>query len=433
MEYQSGFGSYFETEALQGALPKNQNSPQRPPLGLYAEQINGSAFTAPRVQNLRTWLYRIKPSVSQTAFTSLKNPQLSEITESFQTAEEQPNQFRWNPLQEHGQEKVDFLTGLHSWLGHGSPQGMAGAWVYLYSCNQSMDKQFFYNSDGELLIVPQAGALLIQTEMGPLQLEPKEIAVIPRGIKFRVELIESKAKGYLLENYGCPFVLPELGPIGANGLANPRDFQFPKAAFFEEKGDFSVVTKYRNQFWSCKVEENPLNVVAWHGNYAPYKYNLEHFNTINTVSYDHPDPSIFTVLTSPGPRTGVANIDFVIFPSRWMVGEETFRPPYYHRNIMSEFMGLIYGSYDAKPDGFAPGGASLHNCMSSHGPDKDAFINATEKKLLPEKLDPTMAFMFESFSSWKVTQRALQGKELQKDYNSCWQGLPQYFDQKDGK
>jgi len=301
--------------------------------------------------------------------------------------------------------------------------GLSGLAIHIYAATKNMADTFFYNADGELLIVPQEGGLDIRTEMGNLHVKPKEIAVIPRGVKFQVNLVEGKGRGYICENYGQPFELPSLGPIGANGLANPRDFLSPTAAFEDKEGKYYLVAKMAGKFWQASLKHSPLDVVAWHGNYAPYKYDLATFNTLNTVSFDHPDPSIFTVLTSPSSILGVANVDFVIFPPRWMVAENTFRPPYYHRNVMSEFMGLIEGVYDAKTEGFTPFGSSLHNMMSAHGPDAATFEKATHAALMPEKQQATLAFMFESRLLLHPTKQALEHKTLQTDYAQCWQGL----------
>ncbi|MFK7823531.1 MAG: homogentisate 1,2-dioxygenase [Oligoflexales bacterium] len=424
-EYASGFASYFETEAMEGALPKGKNAPQKPPLGLYTEQLSGTAFTRPRSQNFRTWLYRIQPSVSQGKFSHLPMKLFS--SPPFANCEpSSPNQMRWDPLPL-PQEKLDFIDGCISWLGIGSPQAFAGGAIHLYACTKSMDNRFFYNCDAELLVVPQDGALSIVTELGSLDLVPGFIACLPRGIKFQVNPTGRHARGYLLENFGQPFHLPELGPIGANGLANPRDFEYPKAEYFDTSGDFQIICKYQGQMWLSFQNHHPLDVVAWHGNYAPYRYDLRLFNTMGSISFDHPDPSIFTVLTSQTDSPGIANIDFVIFPQRWMVAEDTFRPPYYHRNIMSEYMGLIYGTYDAKPGGFVPGGGSLHNCMAPHGPDRDAFLAATAADLKPENYQDTLAFMFESKLIWQPTRFALDTHLLQQNYQECWTGLPNNF------
>ncbi|HSP33744.1 MAG TPA: homogentisate 1,2-dioxygenase domain-containing protein, partial [Thermoanaerobaculia bacterium] len=266
-----------------------------------------------------------------------------------------------------------------------------------------------------------------RTEFGVLDVERAEICVIPRGVKFRVELPDGTARGYVCENY-CAFLrLPELGPIGANGLAAARHFLSPVAAFEERDGDCEVIAKFGGNLWSAKMDHSPLDVVAWHGNYAPYKYDLRLFNTINTVSFDHPDPSIFTVLTSPSEVAGTANLDFVIFPPRWMVGEHTFRPPYFHRNFMNEYMGLVFGVYDAKAEGFEAGGGSLHNCMSAHGPDAETFEAASSAKLEPQQIRDTLAFMFETRFVLRPTAHAMNAPQLQRDYIECWQDLKKNF------
>jgi homogentisate 1,2-dioxygenase len=286
-----------------------------------------------------------------------------------------------------------------------------------------MQDRVFVNADGEFLIVPQLGRLAIATELGLLDLRPGEIGVVPRGVRFRVALPDGTARGYVCENYGAIFRLPELGPIGSNGLANARDFLTPMAWFEDVDRPVTLIQKFQGGLWQTLLDHSPLDVVAWHGNLAPYKYDLAHFNTINSVSYDHPDPSIFTVLTSPSEMTGTANCDFVIFPPRWMVAEDTFRPPWFHRNVMSEFMGLIHGVYDAKQRGFAPGGASLHNSMSSHGPDKASYDKAVAATLAPHKIDDTMAFMFESRWVIRPTRFAAEAPFAQPDYESCWTGF----------
>jgi homogentisate 1,2-dioxygenase len=422
LKYQSGFGNEFATEALPGALPVGQNSPQQAPLGLYAEQLSGTAFTAPRSANRRSWLYRIRPSVLHKPFKQVSNRLIRNAP--FNELPPTPNQLRWNPLPLPA-EPTDFVDGLTTIAGND------GIGIHVYSANQSMQDRFFYNADGELLIVPELGGLRIHTELGILEVAPKEICVVPRGVKFRVELIGAQARGYVCENYGALFKLPDLGPIGANGLANPRDFQTPVAAYENtgenREGEFKLIAKFCGNLWEAELGHSPLDVVAWHGNYAPYKYDLTRFNTINTVSFDHPDPSIFTVLTSPTDTVGTANCDFVIFPARWMVAEHTFRPPYFHRNVMSEYMGLICGVYDAKETGFVPGGASLHNCMSAHGPDADTFEKASHADLIPQRYENTLAFMFESRSVICPTRFAMETSALQPDYFECWQGLKKNF------
>jgi len=423
-EYQSGFGNEFATEAIAGALPQGQNSPQRAPFGLYAEQFSGTAFTAPRATNRRTWTYRIRPSVTHKPFKQISNGLLR--SGPFDEAPPTPNQLRWDPLPL-PTEPTDFVDGLITMAGNGSPAAQSGAGIHIYAANAAMRDRFFYNADGEMLVVPERGRLVIHTELGGLDSKPGEICVLPRGLKFRVELPEGEARGYVCENYGAHVKLPELGPIGANGLANPRDFQTPVAAYEDYEGEFELIAKFQGNLWAAEIDHSPLDVVAWHGNYAPYKYDLARFNPINTVSFDHPDPSIFTVLTSPSETPGTANVDFVIFPPRWMVAEHTFRPPWFHRNVMSEFMGLVFGQYDAKPEGFVPGGASLHNCMSGHGPDADAFEAASNAELKPQRYEDTLAFMFETRFVLRPTEFALETETLQADYFECWQGLKKHF------
>jgi len=413
--YLSGFGNHHQSEAVTNALPKDQNSPQRCANGLYAEQISGSAFTRPRHLNLYSWLYRILPSVLYEEFKSY-SVQLTHSLPSHQA----PNPLRWSPLQELTQH-FDFIDGLFHIAGHEM------AHVYLYRCNKSMEKRFFANHDGELLFVPYQGTIVLKTEFGQLTIHPGMIAVIPRGVKFQVILKKENAAGYLCENMGSPLMLPQLGPIGANGLAHPRHFKYPTASFEQISGEMKLICKNHQQWWQANISHSPLNVVAWHGNYAPYCYDLTLFNTINTVSFDHPDPSIFTVLTSESPFPGIANLDFVIFPSRWMVAEHTFRPPYFHRNIMSELMGLIFGEYDAKQEGFLPGGISLHNCMTPHGPDAQTFDKASKQKLVPEKYENTLACMFETRLPWLVTQQAMDHVQRQTQYLGCWKGLKDHF------
>ena len=424
-EYLSGFGNEFATEALPNTLPEGQNSPQRVPRGLYAEQLSGTAFTVPRGHNRRSWLYRIRPSAAHRRYRPL--PQALLKSGPFPDRPVSPDRLRWDPLPI-PEAPTDFIDGLVTFAGNGEPASQTGVSIHLYLANRSMVDRVFFDADGELLIVPQQGRLLLETELGRIGLAPGEVALIPRGLRFRVTLPDpGGVRGYICENHGAPFRLPDLGPIGANGLANPRDFRTPVAAFEAVERPVELVQKFLGSLWSTQLDHSPLDVVAWHGNLAPCKYDLARFNTINTVSFDHPDPSIFTVLTSPSESPGTANADFVIFPPRWMVAEHSFRPPWFHRNVMSEFMGLIHGQYDAKSGGFAPGGISLHNCMSSHGPDAATHAKAVEAELEPHKIDNTMAFMFETRWVLRPTEFALDTPALQADYDACWQGFPNNF------
>ncbi|CAL9577709.1 homogentisate 1,2-dioxygenase [Streptomyces werraensis] len=426
LEHLSGFGNEHSSEAVPGALPVGRNSPQRAPLGLYAEQLSGSAFTEPRAENRRSWLYRIRPSAAHPAFTRTGNGALRSAP--FTQTVPDPNRLRWDPLPDPA-EGTDFLAGLWTLGGNGDVTQRSGMAVHLYHANASM-RRVFSDADGELLIVPERGGLLLRTELGMLHVEPGHIALIPRGVRFRVELLDETARGYVCENYGAPFRLPDLGPIGANGLANARDFRAPVAAYEDVEGPVEVVNKFCGNLWAATYDHSPLDVVAWHGNHVPYAYDLRRFNVMGTISYDHPDPSIFTVLTSPSDTPGLAGVDFVVFAPRWLVGEDTFRPPYFHRNVMSEYMGLIEGAYDAKTageGGFVPGGGSLHNMMSAHGPDRETFDRASAAELKPQKIDDGLAFMFETRWPVSLTPQAARAEHLQQGYDDVWQGLERHF------
>lgn len=427
VSYMPGFGNDFETESLPGALPQGQNSPQKCAYGLYAEQLSGSPFTAPRGTNERSWLYRIRPSVRHTKdFVAVGRPNWKTAPIHLDNAPPL-GQYRWDPVPMPDQP-VNFLDGLQTVTTAGDAQGQSGMASHIFLCNAPMVDDYFFNADGELLIVPEMGALRIFTEMGIIDVASGEICLLPRGMFFKVEPLTQSCRGYVCENYGAKFTLPDRGPIGANCLANPRDFKTPIAAYEDKETACRVHVKWCGYFYQTDIGHSPLDVVAWHGNYAPFKYDLATFSPVGSILFDHPDPSIFTVLTAPSGEEGTANIDFVIFPPRWMVAEHSFRPPWYHRNIMSEFMGLICGQYDAKEEGFVPGGFSLHNLMLPHGPDLDAFEKASNVDLQPVKLNNTMAFMFETRFPQQVTDLAMQMPTLQKDYIDCWAGLKKHFD-----
>ncbi len=417
--YMPGFGNHFSTEAVAGALPVGRNSPQRPAFGLYAEQLSGTAFTAPRHENRRSWLYRMRPSAEHPPYRRYEGAKL--FAPGTESAPLPPNRLRWDPVAMPS-EPTDFVDGLVTMMANRDPAELEGVAVHVYRANRDMERRYFFSADGELLLIPQQGRLRIDTEMGRMEIEPQEVALVPRGVRFRVSLPDGEARGYVAENHGALFRLPDLGPIGSNGLANPRDFLTPIAAYEDVDGACELIQKHLGSLWATELDHSPLDVVAWHGNLSPFKYDLRRFNTIGTVSFDHPDPSIFTVLTSPSDVAGRANADFVIFPPRWMVAEDTFRPPWFHRNVMSECMGLIHGDYDAKAEGFAPGGLSLHNIMSGHGPDVASWKGASEAKLEPKKIEGTMAFMVESCWPYRPTAYALD--QAQSDYDSAWGGFP---------
>jgi homogentisate 1,2-dioxygenase len=417
--YMPGFGNHFATEVVPGALPEGRNSPQKPAFGLYAEQLSGTAFTAPRHENRRSWLYRMRPSAEHPPYRRYEGaPLFAPGTVQEPLA---PNRLRWDPLA-WPDLPLDFVDSLTTMAANRDPADLIGVAVHVYRAARDMERRFFFDADGELLFIPQEGRLMLLTEMGRIDIAPGEVGFVPRGVRFRVLLPDGRARGYVAENHGALFRLPELGPIGSNGLANPRDFLTPVAAFEDQEGEIELVQKYLGSLWATTLDHSPLDVVAWHGNLAPWKYNLARFNTIGTVSYDHPDPSIFTVLTSPSETPGRANADFVVFPPRWMVAEDTFRPPWFHRNVMSECMGLIHGAYDAKAEGFAPGGLSLHNLMAGHGPDLASWQGASEAELKPHKIEGTMAFMVESCWPFRPTRFALD--HAQPDYDAAWGGFP---------
>ncbi|MDE2394903.1 MAG: homogentisate 1,2-dioxygenase [Burkholderiales bacterium] len=422
--YQSGFGNQFASEAVAGALPQGRNSPQRAAHGLYAELVSGSAFTAARADNRRSWLYRRQPSVVVGGYVPYAQPLWKSGAAG--GVEAPPDPMRWAPCEVPAGAALDFVDGLRTMVVNGDPDAHCGVAAHLALMNRSMDRRAFVNADAEMLVVPQQGVLTIQTELGWLDVKPGEVALLPRGLAFRVE-VAGPSRAYVCENHGAALRLPELGPIGSNGLADARDFLAPVAAFDSEAGGFEIVKKYGGALWAAQQGHSPFDVVAWHGNLCPLKYDTANFMVIGSISHDHPDPSIFTVLTSPSDTPGWANCDFVIFPPRWMVAEDTFRPPWYHRNVMSEFMGLVLGQYDAKPEGFKPGGASLHNQMVPHGPDAEAFERASGAALAPQKLDHTLAFMFESRWRFRPTAWALNGGTLDRDYAQCWSALADRF------
>jgi len=467
LTYLTGLHNHHESEAEPSTLPRGRNNPQRVPGNLYTEQLSGTAFTAPRATNRKSWLYRIQPGVAGTSSSFMpyqythgddeKDGQPSYFGQCDWSTDLRldPNPMRWGPMPLEEEGCVNFVEGTRTMMASGDPAAKSGLAIHFYSFNADMMPStddcgggggdvntHMYNSDGDLLIVPQRGSLLLLTELGRLIVHPAEICVIPRGIVFSVNMYrtasetsspKAAARGYILELFKGHFTLPELGPIGSNGLANPRDFLYPVAWYDESsnKNNFksNIVNKFGNELFVRTTDHSPFNVVAWHGTYAPFKYDLHKFCAMNSVTYDHPDPSIYTVLTAQSDEPGTAMADFVIFPPRIMATDDnTFRPPWFHRNVMAEFMGLIYGKYDAKREGFVPGGASLHNTMTPHGPDTDTYGRAVEADCsTPSKFEGGLAFMFETCLTLKCSSYALTCPQRQMDYAKCWDGLKDNF------
>jgi len=426
LAYMTGFENSFATEAVEGALPIARNSPQKAPRGLYAEQLSGSAFTAPRHANKRTWFYRIRPSVKHGRGFREVDPGLIRTAPCRDESCLPIAQMRWHPIAI-PDAPCNFLSGLRTICTAGDVYMQAGMASHVYVANQSMNDDYFYNADGEMLLVPQENSIRVFTECGIIDAGPGDIVIVPKGMKFKVDLPNGPARGYVCENYGSYLTLPERGPIGANCLANPRDFLTPVAAFEDKEQPCRLFVKALGKLYRTELQQSPLDVVAWHGNFAPAKYDLRRFSPVGSVLFDHPDPSIYTVLTSASDTPGTANVDFVIFPERWIVMENSFRPPWYHMNVMSEFMGLIYGVYDAKPGGFVPGGMSLHNALVAHGPDAEAFEKASNKPLHPEKLSGTMAFMFETRFPLSPTAYASSLDLMDGEYPDCWDAIERKF------
>lgn len=422
--YLSGFGNEHATEALPGALPVGRNSPQKLPYGLYAEQVNGSAFTVPRSENQRSWLYRIYPTAAaQGAWARTHNERLDESDEPLETS---PERCRWRPWTAEVGE-IDFVDGLFRLCQSGGARERRGMSLYVYAANRSMRNRVFSSVDGELIILPQQGSIRVRTEMGNLRVEPGEMVLLPRGIRFSVELQGDACKGFVCENLGMAFRLPERGLIGANGLANARDFLAPVAAYEVDDTRFESIAKFGGRIWSSTLSRTPFDVVAWHGTYAPFKYDMRRFNAVHSVSYDHTDPSVFTALTSPSGIAGVANVDFAVLPPRWIVANETFRPPYYHRNIMSEIVVSLRGAPESRGTEYHVGSCHVHNAMAPHGPDPEILQKASNAPLAP-RWEDTLMVMFESFLPYGVPREAAQARDRDTNYESNWDGTPVLFE-----
>ncbi|KAF8579366.1 homogentisate 1,2-dioxygenase [Ramaria rubella] len=427
--YQTGFGNRFASDAIPGTLPLGQNNPQRCKYGLYAEQVTGTAFVAPRCENQNAWLYRIRPAVAHDGFTALaRNPDLeSNFLPANPRISLSASQLSWQPIGIPSVE-TDFIDGLKTVAGCGDSSLREGLAVHLYAANVSMGKKAFVNTDGDFLIVPSQGRLDIQTEFGKLMVRPGEIVVIQRGIRFKVSLPNGPSHGYIQEVFGAHYELPELGPLGANGLANARDFEYPVASFDIDQTPWDIVYKVSGSLHLCKQRHTPFDVVAWHGNYVPYKYALEKLITVGSLTRDHIDPSIFCVLTARSKTAGTPLADFLAYGPRWDVAYNTFRPSYYHRNAASELLGLIYGAYPGRA-GFQPGGLNFTPPFSPHGPTSGPFKAASEAELKPQWISVgSLAFMFESSMTLALTEYAIKRANTMRPVDpKTWEGLKPLF------
>ncbi|GLI78307.1 hypothetical protein PoHVEF18_006618 [Penicillium ochrochloron] len=396
-KYLNGFNGYHQSEAAEGVIPLVINIPQKSKYGLHTERISGSSFTAPRKDSKQTWLYRLLPSTCHEDFSLLENHPFNLKNVLNSKYQYSPNRSTWAPAQI--AKEADFLTGLQLIGGAGNPTMKEGLAYYAFTAGKSMpSNQAFYSADGDFLLAPQKGTLDIRTEMGYLRVRSNEICVVPRGIRFHVSLPAGPVRGFALELFEGHFELPELGPIGSTGLANIRDFEIPTASFDNSNVDTEIIAKFAGQVHRTVHRGSIFNVAGWSGTYYPFKYDLGKFNTIGSVSYDHTDPSIFTVLTAPSSVPGEAVVDVAVFGPRWLVMEKSYRPPYFHRNTMSEFAFVIKGGFDVTP--LPPqleGLFLLSNTMCAHGADPESWKQATEKELVPEKIPPgNLGMMFES-------------------------------------
>lgn len=395
------------SEAVSGAVPAVNNSPQKPPLGLRTERISGGSFVAPRELSYQTWLYRLRASIAHSDWARLR---VSGADEGYgppspvRPANVTPNSRLWGgfPAPAAGSH---WANGQQLLGRNGDPQAKEGMALWVFSVTASMPpRQAFASLDGEALVIPQSGALDIQTELGRLVVRQNEIAVIPRNVRYRVCLPEGKpCRGYVCELYQGHFRLPDLGVIGSTGLANVRDFQVPKA-FVDatvhshlgttqapgpgaptgvDDGEWSIVARLVGNLWHCTQAHTPFDVVGWHGTCYPFKYDLARFCALGNLVFDEHDPSLFVVLTARhhGAEPTTAVVDFAVIPPRWMAARDTNWLPYFHRNTMQEFFGPIVALQDGahplnatgETNRFAPFGAGLNGCMSTHGPSERDF------------------------------------------------------------
>ncbi|KAK0434287.1 homogentisate 1,2-dioxygenase [Armillaria borealis] len=405
-KYQVGFGNRFASEAIPGILPQGQNHPQKNKYGLYMEGMTGSPFVAPRPQNLHAFMYRIRPSLDHKKFVRL--PDSPDMESNFLPTNPKvhisPTQLNWAPPPfPSSKDEVDFIAGLKTIGGNGEPTAREGLALHIYLANADMKNKAFCDSDGDMLVVPQQGRLDVQTEFGRMMVRPGELMVIQKGMKFKVSLPDGPSRGYVQEIFGSHFELPDLGPIGGHGMANPRDFEVPLASF--EIDETSWEGKIGGQLFSAAQDHIPFDVVAWQGNYVPYKYAMEKFIFVGSVSKDHLDPSVFTVLTAKSKATGIPLVEILTVSERWNVASDTFRPPYYHRNNATEILCFISGERGGR---YVPGGIVLQTVFCPHGPPPEVHKAAIVAELKPERISKgSMAIAIETPMILSMTDYAM--------------------------
>ncbi|HEY3498273.1 MAG TPA: homogentisate 1,2-dioxygenase, partial [Polyangiaceae bacterium] len=425
----AGFGNVHASEALPGALPHDRNTPRVGPYRLYPELTSGTAFTAERAENFRTWTYRIRPAAQQGLLEPLAH---ATFRDDFEDEPPEPNLTGFSPLPLPS-AACDFVDGLVTIGGAGSARLRRGYAVHLYAANRNMEERAFYDADGELLLLPELGALRILTELGVLDVRPGEVALLPRGLRFSVALREAAARGYVAEVFGRHFRLPERGPIGSNGLAEARHFRTP-AAWHEDRlaPGYRIAAKLGGALYEARQDHSPFDVVAWHGNHCPYVYDLALFTPAGYTRVDHPDPSIHTVLSAPLDERGTHSLDLVVFPPRWDATEGTFRPPYFHRNATTEINGIVR-EVSSPGSMFVPGCLFLTPSMTPHGPVaagvERAFSLSDAEADKPHRYSENACwFQFETALPFSLTPWARNAPHRLHDWHSKWGSYRSYFD-----
>ncbi|GAD98612.1 homogentisate 1,2-dioxygenase, putative [Paecilomyces variotii No. 5] len=386
--YQVGFGNRFVSEAVPDTIPRDgRNLPQRANYDLYIEQLNGTTFVTCRKDMFNVWFHRIRPSCAHKALKPLeyKHDIVSVFSSQNEGVSFVPFNNEWGPLEIPLESKpTNFWQGIKTILGHGDPTLKEGVAVHQYAANLSMDKEAFVNHDGDYLFVPQQGRLDIQTELGRMMVLPGELFVIPAGLRFKVSLPDGPSRGYIQEIFGSHFELPDLGPIGSNGLALPQDFEIPVASYDLDTSSWEIITKLAGKLYHYEQAHTPFDVVGWHGNYVPYKYEIEKLLALSS-SKDQLDPSAYTILTAKSKIPGVSITDFCAFTPKWVNSLNSWRPPYYHRTMGAEVMGMVRGEYGGSAKTLEPGALTCDNAYVPHGETYDAW-----KKHAFVDLEPTL-------------------------------------------